>query len=109
MNTCFKKIVKEIYTLKIQIAISSAESPTVACQAPLWNSPSKNTEMGSHSLFQEIFPTQGSNPGLLPCRQILYHLSHLGSHFKNCKRNIHIENSKSQLVVLKAKYLIIFP
>ena len=26
-----------------------------------------------------IFPTQGSNPGLLPCRQILYHLSHQGS------------------------------
>ena len=27
----------------------------------------------------EIFPTQGSNPGLLHCRQILYHLSHQGS------------------------------
>ena len=26
-----------------------------------------------------IFPTQGSNPGLLLCRQILYHLSHQGS------------------------------
>ena len=26
-----------------------------------------------------IFPTQGSNPGLLHCRQILYHLSHKGS------------------------------
>ena len=29
--------------------------------------------------FQGIFPTQGSNPGLLHCRQILYHLSHQGS------------------------------
>ena len=27
-------------------------------------------------LFQGIFPTQGSNPGLLHCRQILYRLSH---------------------------------
>ena len=27
-------------------------------------------------LFQGIFPTQGSNPGLLHFRQILYHLSH---------------------------------
>ena len=27
-------------------------------------------------LLQEIFPTQGSNPDLLHCRQILYHLSH---------------------------------
>ena len=35
--------------------------------------------MGSHSLLQRIFPTQGSNQGLLHCRQILYHLSHQGS------------------------------
>ena len=32
--------------------------------------------MGSHSLLQGIFPTQGWNPGLLHCRWILYHLSH---------------------------------
>ena len=32
--------------------------------------------MNSHSLFQRIFPTQGSNPCLPHCRQILYHLSH---------------------------------
>ena len=30
---------------------------------------------------QEIFPTQGSNPGLLHCKWILYHLSHQGSPF----------------------------
>ena len=29
-----------------------------------------------HSLLQGIFQTQGSNLGLLHCRQILYHLSH---------------------------------
>ena len=40
-----------------------------------WNSPGKNTGVGCHSLFQGIFPTQGSNLGLLHCRQILYHLS----------------------------------
>ena len=34
--------------------------------------------MGSLSLIQEIFPTQGSNPGLPHCRQILYHLSYQG-------------------------------
>ena len=34
--------------------------------------------MGSHFL-QEIFPTQGLNPGLPHCRWILYHLSHQGS------------------------------
>ena len=35
--------------------------------------------MGSLSLLQGIFPTQGSNPGLLNCRWILYQLSHKGS------------------------------
>ena len=38
--------------------------------------------MGSHSLLQGIFPTQGLNPGLLHCKQILYHLSHRGSPVK---------------------------
>ena len=33
-----------------------------------------------HTLLQGIFPTQGSNPGLLHCRQILYRLSHLESY-----------------------------
>ena len=44
-----------------------------------WNSPGKNTGVGSHSLVQGIFPSQGSNLGLLQSRQILYHLSHQGS------------------------------
>ena len=35
--------------------------------------------MGSLSLLQEIFPTQGLNPGLPHCRWILYQLSHKGS------------------------------
>ena len=44
-----------------------------------WNSPGQNTGVGSLSLLQEIFPIQGSNPGLLHCRWILYQLSHKGS------------------------------
>ena len=43
------------------------------------DSPDKNTGVGCHAVLQGIFPTQGSNPGLLHCRQILYHLSHQGS------------------------------
>ena len=35
--------------------------------------------MGIHSLLQRIVPAQGSKPGLLYCRWILYHLSHQGS------------------------------
>ena len=44
-----------------------------------WNSPGQNTGVGSLSLLQGIFPTQGSNPGLLYYRQIFYQLSHKGS------------------------------
>ena len=43
------------------------------------NSPGQNTGVGSLSLLHGIFPTQGSNPSLLHCRQILYQLSHKGS------------------------------
>ena len=45
----------------------------------LWNSLGQNTRVGSLSFLQGICPTQGSNPGLLHCRQILHHLSHLRS------------------------------
>ena len=44
-----------------------------------WDSPGKNTGVGSHSLLQGVFPTQGSNQGVLHCRQILCHPSHQGS------------------------------
>ena len=46
---------------------------------PPCNSPGKNSGVGSHSFFQEIFLTQRSNLGLLHFQQILYHLSHQGS------------------------------
>ena len=53
---------------------------TVAHQVPLsMDSPGKHTGIGSHSLLQGIFLTQGLNLGLLHCRQILYHPSHGGS------------------------------
>jgi len=44
-----------------------------------WKSSGKNIGVGCHSLLQGIFPTQGSNPGLPHCRQILYHLIYQGS------------------------------
>ena len=60
-----------------------------------WNSLGQNTWVGSLYLLQGIFPTQGSNPGLLSCRQILYQLSHKGSP-KICQR---IELKSSQHLV----------
>ena len=44
-----------------------------------WNSPGQYTRVVSRSFLQEIFPTQGLNPGLPHCRRIIYQLSHKGS------------------------------
>ena len=44
-----------------------------------WNSPGQNTGVGSRSLLQAIFPTQGLNLRLLHCRHIIYQLSDQGS------------------------------
>ena len=49
-----------------------------------WNSPGYFPGVGCHSLLQGILPTQGSNPGLPRCRQILYQLSHQGSSGRSC-------------------------
>ena len=56
---------------------------TIDCSPPAFSvrrdCPRKNTGVGCHALLQKIFPTQGSNPGLLRGRQILFSLSHQGS------------------------------
>jgi len=63
-----------------------SESPSVMSDSlrphglySLWNSLGQNTGVGSLSLLQRVFPTQGSNPGLPHCRWILYQLNHKGS------------------------------
>ena len=48
-----------------------------------WVSPGQNTGVDCHFLLQGIFLTQGWNPGLLRCRQILYRLSHQGRSLVN--------------------------
>ena len=68
---------KEIRNLKkLWKSLSCVQLFVTPC---LGNSPGKNTRVSCHSLLQGTFPTQGSNPGLPHCRQILYHLSHQGS------------------------------
>ena len=58
----------------------SAVPETIACQAPLSiGLPRREYWVGSHSLLQRSFPTQGLNPCILHCRRILYPLCHLGS------------------------------
>jgi len=54
---------------------------TVARQAPVSMEFSRQeTGVGSQALLQGVFPTQGWNPGLLHCRPILYHLSHIAAY-----------------------------
>ena len=59
----------------------------------------KNTGLGCHALLQGIFPSQGLNPGLSHCRQILYCLSHQGSPYR-CP-NIYEESYKTLVKEIK--------
>ena len=70
-----------IYVLVTQSCLALCDP--MDCSLPGFSvrgeSPGKNTGVGCHALLQGIFPTQGSNSGLLHCRWILYQLSHKGS------------------------------
>ena len=67
--------------LSLMRKVKVAQSCPILCE-PMdgpWNSPGQNTGVGSLSLLQGIFLTQGLNPGLPHCRWIFYQLSHKGS------------------------------
>ena len=69
------------------LCLVSQSCPTLCdrmdCSPPVssvhGDSPGKNIGVDCHAIFQGIFPTQGSNPGLPHCRQILYQPSHQGT------------------------------
>ena len=61
----------------VKVAVVNSLRPS-GLSSP-WNSSGRNTGVGSHSLLQQIFPTQELNWGLMHCRQILYQLSFQGS------------------------------
>ena len=66
-----------------------------------WNSPGQDTDVGSLSLLQGIFPTQESNHGLLHCRWILNQLSYQGSPLTRILvyyKRIQITNSQTEEV-----------
>ena len=85
-----------IVLVKVKVAQSFLTLWTHGLYSPS-NSPGQNTGVSSFSLLQGIFPTRGSNPGLL---QILYQLSNKGSplssyphHYSNGEKNIkHIDS-----------------
>ena len=57
-----------------------------------WNSPGRNTGVGTLSLLQGIFPTQGWNPSLPHYRRILYQLSHKGSPLNFWKSKLEMQS-----------------
>ena len=76
-------IVKAMVFPVVIMDVSESESHSVVSDSfrsyglySPWNSPSQNTGVGICSRLQGTFATQGSNPGLLNCRRILYQLSH---------------------------------
>ena len=66
--------------MKVKVTVVSDSLRPHGLYSP-WNSPGQNTGVGSRSILQESFPTQGLNPGLLLCRWILYQLSYQGSQY----------------------------
>ena len=67
-----------VYPESESLSVVSYSSQPHGLYSP-WNSPGQNSGVGSLRRLQGIFPTQGMNPGLPHCRQILYQLSHRGS------------------------------
>ena len=68
-------LIQQIFSESTSCSVVSDSLQPHGLYSP-WNSPGQNTGVGSLSLLQGIFPTQGSHPGLLHCRWILYQLSH---------------------------------
>ena len=71
-----------------------------------WDFPGKNTGVGCHFLLQETFPTQGLNPGLHHCRQMLFSLSHKGSPGARAPGMLRLQNPK---LTPSLKYLYFQP
>ena len=89
-------LVKCIYKTFSMCSVTSVVSDSLCLQGPKptrllcpWDSPGKNTGVGCHALFEEIFLIQGLNLHLLHCRWVLDLLSHCGSPitFPQCKAN----------------------
>ena len=68
-----------------------------------WKSPSQNTGVGSLSILQGIFPIQGSNPGLLYYRRILYQLSHKRSPWQHYTEHISLNTTTHILITLHSQ------
>ena len=79
---CFRKYVCVCVSYSVMLD-SLQPHELKALQAPPFMKFSRQEYwVGCHFLLQGIFPTQGYDPGLPHCKQILYCLSHQGSPFR---------------------------
>ena len=78
LEMVYKEVCVSVAQLCLTLCDPTHSSPLL-CP---WNSPGKNTGVGSDSLLQGIFPIWEFNLALWHCRQILYCLRHLESPYK---------------------------
>ena len=113
LSLCFLIVSGVEHLFMCLLAISSLVKVTQSCltlrphglYSP-WNSPGQNTGVGSLSLLQGIFPTQGLNWGLLHCRWILYQLSYQGILPIIIGFSLLILSCKSSLYILDTSHLM---
>ena len=88
-----------IQYVKESVSHSAVDFATYGLQAARflcpWDFPGGNTGVGYHSLIQGTFPSQGSNLGVLNCRQILYRLSH--QRLQRVKEELYVVNHLFEL------------
>ena len=78
-NSCIFLLVRAYLVTQLSLTLCDPMDSSPPVSSVHGDAPGKNTGVGCHFLLQGIFSTQGSNPGLLHCRRILYQLSHQGS------------------------------
>ena len=64
-----ERIPSSSWVVELWLTLLGLHGLTVACQAPLWDFPGKNTGVSCHFLLQRIFPIQGSNQNILPWQE----------------------------------------
>ena len=79
---------------------SESRSVMSDCLQPHGNSPGQKSGVGSLSLLQGIFPTQGTNPSHPYHRPILYQLSYQGTFFKDLGKTEKIRFQKPAVKIL---------
>ena len=92
---------------RVKICVSESESPSVVSSSlqphglySPWNSPGQNTGVGNLSLFQGIFSTQGLNPGLPHCRQMLLISEPPRSSYFSCNKDEGVEVTKVKIMTI---------